>query len=101
MSAAQTVRVAPLLGVGCSSGDVILGLSAVRRVHRLAFILVSQTLSAGTVRQLMLLTRQGTQVYIVQEIEVVRQRVGRPDIAVIGIKPGALAQGVAKQLSTC
>jgi hypothetical protein len=100
LSAVLGAQVAPLLGIGCRSGDVVLGLSAVRRVRKLAFVLVSQTVSAGTVRQLMLLTRQGTKVYIVDAMEVIHQRLGRPDIAVIGIKPGALAQGVGKQLFT-
>ena len=98
LSVSQTADIVSLLAIGCRSGDVVLGLSSVRRVAHLACIFVSRTLSAGTVRQLLLLAHQGTVIYELEDIELIRVRVGRPDIMVLGIKSGSLAAGVTKKL---
>ena len=94
----QAAALTSLVGIGCKSRDTVLGLSAVRRVKQLAYVFVSVSTAAGTVRQLAALAQGGTQLFLVQEMEALTRSCGRPDVLVVGIKPGGLARGIAGRL---
>lgn len=87
-----------LLGIGCRSGATVVGLSAVRRAKRLAFVFASSNLAPRTLRELARLERGGTRVFQVQAMDVLTQSFGREDAQVVGVLRGDLARGLAKHL---
>lgn len=93
-----TAQLSALLGIGCRAGATVVGLSAVRRAKRLAFVFASSDLAQGTLRELARLERGGTRVFQVQAMEVLTQGFGREDAQVIGVLRGDLARGLAKHI---
>ena len=49
---AAAAAISSLIGIGCQSGDTVMGLSAVRRVRKLAYLFASPDLAAGTWKEL-------------------------------------------------
>ncbi|NKB66886.1 MAG: hypothetical protein GKR89_07495 [Candidatus Latescibacteria bacterium] len=94
----QAAALTSLVGIGCKSRDTVLGLSAVRRVKQLAYLFVSVDTAPGTVGQLAQLERQGTRLYLVDGMEALTRSCGRPDVLIVGIKPGGLAEGIGGRL---
>ncbi len=90
--------VAPLIGIGCQSGDTVMGLSAVRRVAAFAFVFVATDLAAGTLRELER-RHSGSQLFRVADMSKLTTVAGRTDVSVLGVKPGSLADGIAARLS--
>jgi len=95
---ARARSLSPLLGIGCRSGDTIVGLSSVRRAAKLAFVFASGGLAPRTLRELAGLAGGGTRVYQVAEIAVLTRSFGREDAQVVGVVPGDLARGVNQRL---
>ncbi|MYF92090.1 MAG: hypothetical protein F4049_00745 [Gemmatimonadetes bacterium] len=93
-----TAQLSSLLGIGCRSGATVVGLSAVRRAKKLAFVFASSSLAERTLRELARLEREGTRVFQVQPMEALTQSFGREDAHVIGVLRGDLARGLAKHL---
>ena len=85
---------APLIGIGCQSGDTVMGLSAVRRTARLAFVFVDAGVAAGTVAELARLQRSGTRLLHVTRLDLLTSAAGRDDLSVVGVKSGPLADGI-------
>ena len=98
LDAAVAASLASLVGIGCQSGDTVLGLSAVRRTKELAFVFVDSSLAAGTQRELARLGRFGTRVYRVSPLSQVTQKAGREDVSVVGVRKGALADGIGDKI---
>jgi hypothetical protein len=98
LDAETAAQLASLVAIGRQSGDTVVGLSAVRRVKKLAYILVDFQLAAGTLRELEARQRQGTILFRVESIQVLSRAFGREDILVLGIKQGDLARGIAGRL---
>ena len=90
--------IAPLIGIGCQSGDTVMGLSAVRRVATFAFVFVATDLAAGTVRELER-RHSGSRLFRVADMASLTAAAGRADVSVLGVKPGSLAEGIAAKLS--
>ena len=90
---------APLIGIGCKSGDTVAGLSGVRRTRGLALVFVDAGLSPGTVAELRQLEHHGTRVLEVASTRELTARMGREDLSVVGIKRGALARGIERKLA--
>ncbi len=95
-----SARLAPLVAIGCSSGDTVIGLSAVRRTRKLAFVLLDDQLAEGTRRELTALSRFGTQLLHLPSLVAVTRLFGREEVKVVGVKRGALARGIAAKLET-
>ena len=89
---------ASLVGIGCQSGDTVMGLSAVRRARELAFVFADSAVAEGTLGELYRLRRTGTRVYRASPLSLITARSGREDVLVVGIKPGSLADGIAKKM---
>ena len=89
---------ASLVGIGCQSGDTVMGLSAVRRARELAFVFADEALAQGTLGELSRLRSSGTRVYRVTPLRLLTAAAGREDVLVVGIKPGSLADGIAKKM---
>ena len=87
-----------LVGIGCQSGDVVMGLSAVRRVGSLALIFADASLAEGTLKELSRLAHHGTRVFRVSPLSTMTAVAGRQDVMVMGVKEGSLAEGMAKKL---
>ena len=49
---AAAAAISSLIGIGCQSGDTVMGLSAVRRVRKLAWLFAAPDLAAGTWKEL-------------------------------------------------
>ena len=98
LDADAAVRLAPLVAIGCRSGATVVGLSAVRRTKKLAYVLLDDEAAPGTQRELAQLGRWGTQLLHLPSVAVVAQSFGRADVKIIGIKRGTLAQGIAAKL---
>ena len=90
----------PLVGIGCRSGDTVLGLSAVRQTRRLAYVLVDGALSRGTMAEIARLRRFGVRIFKIGHLSVLTRMIGREDVKVVGIKSGHLARGIEKKLVT-
>lgn len=90
---------ASLLGIGCRSGDTVVGLSAVRRAGKLAYVFLSGDLAQRTLRELAGLQMQGTRVFQVVPIQALTRAFGREDAQVVGVKCGDLARGLEKRLA--
>jgi len=99
LSPEEVLAVAPLIGIGCKSGDTVTGLSGVRRTRGLALVFVDAGLSPGTVAELRRLERHGTRVLQVASIREFTARLGREDLSVVGIKRGNLADGIEQKLA--
>ena len=89
---------ASLVGIGCQSGDTVMGLSAVRRARELAFVFADAALAQGTLGELSRLRSSGTRVYRVTPLRLLTAAAGREDVLVVGITPGSLADGIAKKM---
>jgi hypothetical protein len=98
LDAARAQALASLLGIGCRSGDTIVGLSKVRRAGKLAYVFASGDLAQRTLRELARLQAQGTRVFQVEHIQALTRTFGREDAQVVGVKRGDLARGLAKRL---
>jgi hypothetical protein len=98
LSPEALARAAPLAGIGRKSGDLVLGLSAVRRTDGLALILVESGISPRTLNELGRHRQRGVQVYQVQALLPLTAMLGRSDAHVIGVKRGALADGMMAKL---
>lgn len=99
LDADTVARLVPLVAIGCSSGATVIGLSAVRRTKKLAYVLLDGQVAQGTQRELAQLSRFGTQILQLPSMATVGQAFGRTDVKVVGIKRGALAQGIAAKLA--
>lgn len=100
LDGAQARAIAPLVGIGGKSGDTVVGLSALRRSRPLAWVFAAPGLSEGTLRQLAGWQREGTVLCQVEDWAELAGRLGRPDALVIGIRPGALAEGLKRRLQS-
>ena len=89
---------ASLVGIGCQSGDVVMGLSAVRRVGSLAIVFADASLAEGTLSELSRLTRHGTRVFRVSPLSLMTTVAGRGEVSVMGVKEGSMAAGMNKKL---
>ena len=89
---------ASLVGIGCQSGDTVMGLSAVRRTRELAFVFADAEVAEGTMAELARLQRTGTRVYRVSPLSEMTQTAGREDVSVLGVKRGSLADGMGEKL---
>ena len=90
---------ASLVGIGCQSGDTVMGLSAVRRARELAFVFADSAMAEGTLAELSRLRSSGTRVYRVTPLRQMTAAAGREDVLVLGIKPGSLADGISGRLA--
>ena len=95
---AAVAAISRLIGIGCQSGDTVMGLSAVRRVRQLACLFASTDLAAGTWRELGRRRRTGTRLFRVADLSSLTAAAGRGDLSVVGVKPGGLAAGIAARL---
>jgi hypothetical protein len=95
---AQARAIASLVGIGGKSGDTVVGLSALRRSRPLAWVFAAPGLAEGTLRELAGWRGQGTVVCRVEGWEELAGGSGRPDARVIGVRPGALAEGIGRRL---
>ncbi len=75
-----------------------MGLSAVRRVPKLAYLFASPDLAAGTWKELGRRRRSGTRLFRVADLPRLTAAAGRGDLSVVGVKPGGLAAGIAERL---
>ena len=98
LDAEMAAHLAPLVAIGRQSGATVVGLTGVRRVKKLAYILADFQLAVGTLRELEGRQRQGTLLFRVESIQVLSRAFGREDILVLGIKQGHLARGIAARL---
>ena len=97
--AAETAQsLAPLVGIGCQSGDVVMGLSAVRRARSMVLVFADVNLAEGTLNELGRLARHGTRVFRVSPLSQMTAVAGRGDVSVMGVKGGPLAAGMVKKL---
>ena len=98
LDSAQAQALSPLLGIGCRSGDTIVGLSSVRRSGKLAFVFASGDLAPRTLHELAGLAARGTRVFRVEDFDALTKSFGRADAQVVGVVRGDLARGLAKRL---
>lgn len=94
----QGRAIAPLVAIGGKSGDTVVGLSALRRSRPLAWVFAAPGLGAGTLRELAGWRREGTVVCRVEDWVELAGPLGRQDALVIGIRVGALAEGLKRRL---
>ena len=83
MDLVQTQALSPLLGIGCRSGDTVIGLSSVRRAGKLAFVFASGDLAVRTLRELAELAARGVRVYLVEDFSALTKSFGRADAQVV------------------
>ncbi|MGY8824675.1 MAG: hypothetical protein ACKVJG_12195 [Candidatus Latescibacterota bacterium] len=95
----QAVAIAPLLGIGCSSGDTVVGLSSLRRTEKLAYIFADAALAERTLRELEEWQKKGACVFGLEEFTLLTRAFGREDARVVGVKRGSLAKGIKKRLN--
>ena len=95
---AAAASISSLIGIGCQSGDTVMGLSAVRRIRELAYLFASAELAKGTWRELGRRRRTGTRLFRVADLSRLTATAGRGDLSVVGVKPGGLAAGIAARL---
>ena len=95
---AAAAAISGLIGIGCQSGDTVMGLSGVRRVRKLAYLFASPDLAAGTWKELGRRRRSGTQLFRVADLARLTAASGRVGLSVVGVKPGGLAAGIAERL---
>ena len=100
LSSAAAASLASLVGIGCQSGDVVMGLSAVRRTSALAFVFADAGIAAGTLAQMGWLRHTGTRVFVVSPLQQMTAVAGRGDVSVMGVKQGALADGMRARLES-
>lgn len=100
LSSATAMALASLIGIGCQSGDVVMGLSSVRRVRGLAFVFVDAGIAPGTLAEMERLQRAGTRVYRVAPLSQMTGSAGRYDVFIMGVKSGSLADGVRARIAT-
>jgi Trk K+ transport system NAD-binding subunit len=98
LTAQQATAIAPLLGIGCRSGDTVVGLSGVRRVESLAYIFADKNLAERTLRELQEQKKKGVRVFAVEDFALLTRVFGREDARVVGVKAGSLAAGIEKRL---
>lgn len=98
LSHGALIRAAALAGIGRKSGDLVAGLSAVRRSRDLALIVVESGISNNTLDELVRYTRHGTRVYQVEALLPLTSMFGRCEVRVIGVKRGPLAAGMMARL---
>ena len=98
LAAQQATAIAPLLGIGCRSGDTVVGLSGVRRVENLAYIFADKNLAERTLRELQEQKNKGVRVFGVEDFSLLTRVFGREDARVAGVKAGSLAAGIEKRL---
>ena len=80
LSSAAAARLASLVGIGCQSGDVVMGLSAVRRAgNGLAFVFADAGLAPGTMAEVSRLHQRGTRVWRVSPLSQMTASAGRSD----------------------
>ena len=91
-------RAAPLAGIGRKSGDLIVGLSAVRRTQHLALVIVEEGISRHTLSELARLAQRGTRVFQTPNLSPLTQAFGRTDLRVVAVKRGNLARGLMARL---
>lgn len=90
--------IAPLVGIGGKSGDTVVGLSALRRSRPVAYVFAAPALADGTLRELAGWRREGTVAFRVGDWAELAGPLGRQDALVIGVRPGALAEGLKRRL---
>ena len=98
LAAQQATAIAPLLGIGCRSGDTVVGLSCVRRVENLAYIFADKNLAERTLRELQEQKNKGVRVFGVEDFSLLTRVFWREDARVVGVKAGSLAAGIEKRL---
>ena len=99
LSASQAQRLGPLVSIGGQSGDTVVGLSAVRRARHLAFVFVAAATADNTWRELLGREARGAQVLRVEDMAALTRGLGREDASIVGVKAGALAEGMARRLA--
>lgn len=97
--AQRATAIAPLLGIGCRSGDTVVGLSGVRRAENLAYIFADKSLAERTLRELEEYKKKGARVFALADFALLTRAFGREDARVVGVKRGHLADGIEKRLA--
>jgi hypothetical protein len=98
LAPAALIRAASLAGMGRKSGDLVVGLSAIRRTRELALVLVETGIASRTLMELAALQHRGAQVFRVQALAPLTRVFGRDDVHVIAVKRGHLADGMLAKL---
>lgn len=91
-------RASSLIGLGARSGDVVVGLSAVRRTRGLALVFMAETLSENTRTELARLEKQGARVFRSPSLAALTGAMGREDVSVAAVRAGAMAEGILARL---
>ncbi len=99
LASQQATAIAPLLGIGCRSGDTVVGLSGVRRTEKLAYIFADMSLAERTLRELEEEEKKGVCVFGLEDFALLTRTFGREDARVVGVKIGSLADGIEKRLA--
>ena len=102
LAAQQATAIAPLLGIGCRSGDTVVGLSGVRRVESLAYIFADKNLAQRTlsfIAKNLDGALKGVRVFGVEDFALLTRVFGREDARVVGVKAGSLAAGIEQRLT--
>jgi hypothetical protein len=100
LGADALLRAAPLAGIGRKCGDLVTGLSAVRRAKDLALVIVAADISRHTLSELARLQQGGTQVFRTPSLAPFTGAFGRTDLQVIAVKRGNLARGLMAKLGS-
>ncbi len=101
LSSTAAASLASLVGIGCQSGDVAMGLSAVRRAgNGLAFIFADAGIAPGTMAEVSRLHQRGTRVFRVSPLSQMTVSAGRSDVSIMGVKSGSLADGIRAKLES-
>jgi len=101
LSSAAAKAIASLIGIGCQSGDVVMGLSSVRRESaQLAFVFADAGIATGTLDEVARLRLSGTRVGRVSPLSLMTASAGRSDVSVVGVRAGSLADGIRAKLES-
>ena len=99
LTAEAVARLASLAAIGRKSGATVVGLSAVRRTRDLALVLVDEAVSANTMQELASLQHRGIRVFSAASLLPLTRAFGREGVLVVGVRQGALAQGLSQRLA--
>jgi L-alanine-DL-glutamate epimerase-like enolase superfamily enzyme len=100
LSSSAAAGLASLVGIGCQSGDVVMGLSALRRVNGLAFVFADTDIAPGTMAEVSRQQKSGTRVFRVSPLSQMTASAGRTDVSIMGVKSGSLADGIRARLES-
>ncbi len=99
VTAGALARAASVAGLARRAGDLVVGLTAVRRTRGLALVLVAKEVSANTRRELAGLGRRGVEVRVLEDLDRLSVAVGCPGARILAVKRGPLAAEIARRLA--